>query len=93
MMMRVFIAMLFLLALTEGWPRMYDKNCTTDLNYANGIQCFRAEQCGAIRKVNGELTCYLKCNCVRGDDCLTGEYINWDGNKNIKIFSCPKPWQ
>nr|UMA82154.1 conotoxin precursor E [Conus ebraeus]UMA82730.1 conotoxin precursor E [Conus ebraeus]UMA83054.1 conotoxin precursor E [Conus judaeus] len=87
-MTRVFLAMFFLLALTEGWPRLYDRDCERGRNMH--YTCTQLEQCGVIRKMNGQLTCELRCSCTPGKSCLHGENIDWD-NMNTKIYHCPWP--
>nr|UMA83055.1 conotoxin precursor E [Conus judaeus] len=89
MMTRVFFAMFFLMALTEGWPRLTDSDCERGRNMH--ITCFKDQTCGLTVKRNGRLNCSLTCSCRRGESCLHGEYIDWD-SRGLKVHICPKPW-
>nr|AMP44646.1 conotoxin [Conus betulinus] len=87
-MTRVFVAMFFLLALTEGWPPLYDHNCENGPNMHYSYTCGTKRKCAIIRKRNGQLTCKLMCKCEPGVDCLHGENIVWD-DRTAKIIYCP----
>nr|UMA82732.1 conotoxin precursor E [Conus ebraeus] len=89
MMTRVFFAMFFLMALTEGWPRLYDSDCVRGRNMH--ITCFKDQSCGLIVKRNGRLSCSLNCKCRRNESCLPSEEVDWD-HRDMKIVICPKPW-
>nr|AXL95533.1 conotoxin precursor superfamily E [Conus ermineus] len=88
MMTRVFIAMFFLLALTEGWPRLTDSDCELGRNMH--ITCKQLDQCGVIEKKDGQLTCKLRCKCKPGKRCLRKENIDWS-DITTRIYHCPWP--
>nr|A0A125S9D9.1 RecName: Full=Conotoxin Im22.1; AltName: Full=Conopeptide im005; Flags: Precursor [Conus imperialis]AME17663.1 conopeptide im005 [Conus imperialis]DAZ86151.1 TPA_inf: conotoxin precursor E [Conus ebraeus] len=82
MMMRVFIAMFFLLALVEaGWPRLYDKNCKKNIlrTYCSNKICGEA-----TKNTNGELQCTMYCRCANG--CFRGQYIDWPNQQTNLLF-------